>query len=209
MRIKSIVPGGSTLMAAAFVILAAGTTFAQDHRPGQPMHHQMQEMRGQPMMMAMMEGPRMALRERERLGLSEDQVRELEAVQDRMRQAHRQPMERMRAMHRELAAAMNDELDEAEARAALQRMAEVRTEMGLAMLRARQETRAILTEQQRERLSEVGREHMGQMQRMRGMMREERGMGRGMMGPGMMMMLCPMMQDDSQDPESEPHDHEH
>jgi Spy/CpxP family protein refolding chaperone len=109
-------------------------------------------------------------------------------------------MERMQELHRELEAATNDELDEARARAALQRMAEMQTELRLAMLRARQQTRAILTAEQREGLAELGRAHMEHMHHMM----QEHGMHR-MMGPGM-MMECPLMQHGG---ERERHRHDH
>jgi Spy/CpxP family protein refolding chaperone len=199
MQSRLVPLSGSLLVALALVSVAATTAAAQDHPHGHGMH---QHMHGHPMMMAMMDGPHLALREREQLGLSADQVRRLEAVQEGLREAHHAPMERMREIHQELSAAMNEELDEARARAALQRMAEVHTEMGLAMLRARQETRVILTSEQRERLAELGHEHM---EHMRHMMERGEGMPPGMMGPGM-MMECPLMQHGG---ERERHRHDH
>jgi len=188
----------SAALALGVVLLTAADGLGQDHHGEhghQEMHHH-QEMHGQAMMgmmgmmgrTGMMEGPQFALRERERLGLSGEQVQALESIHESLHQAHMETMTEMQAAREEVEAAMEDHLDEARARAALERMAGMHVEMGLSMLQARQQTRETLTEEQRQRLAEAAQERMHHMQemmeRMRGMMMPGMG-GPGMRGPGM------------------------
>lgn len=183
----------SVALALGLVLLTAVDGLGQDHHREhghQEMDHH-QEMHGQAMMgmmgmmgrTGMMEGPQFALRERERLGLSGEQVQALESIHESLHQAHMETMTEMQAARQEVEAATEDDLDEARARAALERMAGMHVEMGLSMLQARQQTRETLTDEQRQRLSEAAQEgmrHMHEMmERMRGMMMP------GMRGPGM------------------------
>lgn len=164
----------------ALVLGTAGVLFAQT---GGGMGHRMAMMADCPMMRAMQESPAAALRQRDQLGLSPDQVRRLEALDRSAHQAHGEPVQRMRALHQEIArAAEGDRFDEAAARAAFGRMGEIHTEMGVAALRARHQVRQILTPEQRDRLSR----RPGGMMGMHGMM-----MGRG-------IEHCPMMQGGAQ-----------
>ncbi len=131
-----------------------------------------------PMMAAMAGGPDAALRHREALGLSGQQVQLLEALRRSSDPAHTQGMERMRALHQEIRrASEGDRFDEAAVRAAVGRMGELHTEMAVAMLRSQHEVRQILTPEQREKLLKIGSGMMGM---------------HGMMGGGM-MQDCPMM----------------
>lgn len=136
-----------------------------------------------PMMHGMAEGPGAALEHRDALALSEEQVAELEAIEKRTAESRRAVMERMREIHREIHAATEGErFDEATARATFDRVGNLHTEMGLTVLRARHEARAILTAERREKLADLGAQGTG----MHGMM----GGMHGMMG---MMNDCPMM----------------
>ena len=210
---------------AGGLVLSAGVLHAQLGEPvresertqqmgDMPMGDMMAMMRSCPMMQARAGGPAAALRHREALDLSEAQVRQLEAMQESMRE-HRQPaMERMRETHRELAEATGEgRLDEARARAALDRMSGLHTDMAMGMLRSTARVREILTPDQNAKLQEMGGNMMGSgmMQMMMRMMMggdsmggmEMEGMdmeggmmdGAGMEGMGMMNMEnCPMMQ---------------
>lgn len=138
----------------------------------------MMSMKDCPMMGAMTHGPEAALRHRTELGLSADQVQRLEELQKNA-PADGAMMGRMQETHAKMNAATEGAtFDEAAARAAFEEMNRMHTQMGIAMLRTRHAVRQILTAEQQEKLSELGRGGM-----MGGM--------HGMMG---MMKDCPMMQ---------------
>ena len=146
-------------------------------------------MRDCPMMQGMAQGPAAALKHRDSLALSGTQVQKLEAIRTRTEEARTGAMERMTALHREIAAVAGaDRFDEAAVRRAFTQMGTAHTEMGVAMLRFRHETRETLTPEQREKLARLGGGMMG-MQGMPEMMAGDMG---GMMG---MMQACPMMQE--------------
>lgn len=166
----------------------AGVLFAQKQMKdrtgggGMGMMGMMSMMRDCPMMGAMAQSPAAALDNREELGLSDAQVKRLETLREGTEQARTQAMQRMRALHQEIGKTTEGErFDEAAARAAFDRMGDLYTEMGISMLRTRNEVRQLLTPEQRKKLEETGSGMMG----MGGMM--------GMMG-GMDMENCPMMQ---------------
>ena len=140
-----------------------------------------------PMMQSMAEGPASALKHRDSLRLSDAQVQRLQTIEARSGAARRAAMERMKPLHDELAKLSRaDRFDEVAARRAYGHMGELHTDMHVAMLRARHETRETLTAEQRTRLARVGSDMNG-MKNMHGMM--------GMMGGemGAMMKDCPMM----------------
>ena len=177
------------LVLAAAGALFAGVLYAQNQksdgeRTQGGMMGMMEMMRDCPMMSAMMQGPDMALKHRSELGLTDAQAQRLQALRDGAKQSHMQAMQRMQALHREIAEASKGErFNEAAVRAAFDRMGDLHTEMGVAMLRTRQEARQVLTPEQRNKLEQMGSGMMG----MGGMMRMH-----GMMGGGM-MEDCPMM----------------
>jgi Spy/CpxP family protein refolding chaperone len=167
-------------------LAAAGMLYAQQSGGMSGMMSMMEKC---PMMGAMRESPQAALEHRQELGLTEAQVRQMESLQEGVKQARMQAMERMRAVHEEIAAATEGEIfDEAAVRAAFDRMGDLHTEAGVAMLRTRHEVRQVLTPEQREKLSELG----GGMMDMHGMMQMMGGMEHcpmmqgGMMGEGIM-----------------------
>lgn len=134
------------------------------------------------MMGAMTQGPEAALRHEAELGLTADQVQRLEALQ-KDAPAHGAMMGRMQEVHARMNAATEGAaFDEAAARAALEEMNAVHTQMGLAMLRTRHAVRQILTPAQQEKLAELSRSGMmGGMHRMMGMMKDCPMMKGGMM----------------------------
>lgn len=160
-------------------LAAAGMLYAQKSGGMSGMMGMMSMMENCPMMSGMRESPQAALEHREELELTEAQVGRLESLQEGAKPARMQAMERMRAVHEEIAAATAGEaFDEAAVRTAFDRMGDLHTETGVAMLRTRHEVRQILTPEQREKLSELG----GGMMNMHAMMQ--------MMGG---MEHCPMM----------------
>ena len=147
-----------------------------------------------PMMGAMARGPEAALRHQEELGLTNEQVQDLETLAERNGPARSAVMQQMRALHAEIDDASSGEIfDEAAVRRAFDRMGRIHGEMGVAMLRMGREVREILTPAQQETFGELA----GQMNGMMGMMMNGMGgMGdsEGMAGmEGMMMEDCPMM----------------
>ena len=170
--------------ALAFVLVAgvatAGLLYAQQSGGMGGMMGMMNMMENCPMMSAMRESPQAVLKQREDLNLTPAQTQRLEALQERTQKARKPMMERMQAVHQEIQRATEGErFNEAAARAAFDRMGDLHTEMGIAMLHNRNEVRQVLTPEQRRKLQE-----------MRGGMM---GMGGGM---DMMEMMrnCPMMQ---------------
>lgn len=117
-----------------------------------------------PMMRGMTGSPGAILQHRDSLGLSDEQVRRLEALRDGARKDMREAMTDMlaaRSALREVVAAQ--QLDEAGARAALERMGRAHTDMGLTMLRSRRDALAVLTAAQRKQFDKVAGSMMGMM----------------------------------------------
>jgi hypothetical protein len=177
----------------ALLIASAGLLAAQDapaghgamHRHGEGQHGMMH---GCPMHAAMAQGPQAALQHRDHLGLSADQVQRLEAAHGRMHQAHQQVMPQMQEVHRQIAAATEAaRFDEQVARTATQRAGQLHADMMLANLRAQNETRGILTAQQREQLTQHAQHQGGGMHGGQGAHGQHGAHGGGM------GMRCPMM----------------
>lgn len=169
-------------------LVVGGALYAQQsgNAPMGGMMGMMSMMKDCPMHQGMAEGPGKALEHRDELGLSAQQVARLEALEARDSAARGPAMQRMMAVHREIAQASEGErFDEAAARTGFDRMGELHTDMGIAMMRTRHEVRSVLTSEQREKLAELGGMMGMHGMDMEGMM--------GMMG-GMDMSDCPMMQ---------------
>ena len=203
------------LVAALLALPVAGAAQqGQQHRHGQQQEAQGGQMRGMmgmqqgqmmgmhgPMMgmMGMMAGPSpaMILQQREALELTAEQVQELEALEERLAKARAGHMESMQTLHQRLAEqAQGPDLDLEAYESSLRSLADEQIAMQMAMARAGQEAREVLTAEQREKLR-IGMQFMrgSMMQMMRGRVE---GMGSGGMGSmmgGMMMggMSCPMM----------------
>jgi len=111
----------------------------------------------------LLEGPTLALEHWEYLDLTVDQLRRLEDLEllvDRERQILLLGMEAARL---ELEVATDTAFDEARVRAALDRIADARTEASLLTLRAREQTLALLTPEQAALLNQYAREHVHMM----------------------------------------------
>ena len=213
MKALKIVTGAALVVG---LMGAGGAAYAQIGEPVREARADRMEgmsmMDGCPMMRAHMSGPAAALKHGEALELTDAQIRDLEMLRDAM-SANRQPaMERMMEAHRQLTAATEQgQFDEARARAALERMSGLHTEMAMGMLRTRARVQEILTPQQRTELDELsgGMMQGGMMRMMMRMMMDGDSMGgmmrgggmegmegmEGMGGMGMMDMMahCPMM----------------
>ncbi len=144
---------------AFFAVLAAGfvavrAISAQGHGGIMGM---MPMMKDCPMMGGMMHGPEAVLRDKAELGLTDEQVQRLEVLQNST--PDRAAMtKRMQEIHGRMSAAAGDAaFDEGAARAAMEEMARMHTEMGVFMLRTQHQVRQILTPEQREKLRELGR----------------------------------------------------
>jgi Spy/CpxP family protein refolding chaperone len=117
---------------------------------------------------------------RQQLGLTDDQVRRLEALRSNMG-APRNEAEMMRAQA-DLMEATRGDVNMNAARAALERINRIRVDEELAALKARQDIRNVLTAEQKSRLDAMrqnGREAMGQG---RGAQPMRQGFGPGMGG---------------------------
>lgn len=191
-----------SFLVAALLVLPTAALAQQEHRHGRDQEARGQEQgtmmgmrqHGQMMgMMAMMAGPHpmMILRHREALGLTDEQVGKLEALQERLAGTRTAHMEGMQALHRKLAEqATAPEMDLEAYESTLREAADQRVEMHMAMARAGREAREVLTPEQREKLR-VGLGFMrGTMEMMQGM---ERMGAAGGMAPMMEGMPCPMM----------------
>lgn len=161
---------------------------ARQMRDTAGMHAMMSMMAECPMMSSMMQGPGAALGLRRELALNADQVTRLEALQSALRQSSVRTTDSMTALHKEFGAITGaPQLDENAARRLYDRMGSLHTETGVALLRARFDTRAVLTAQQRTTLENRSKDMMG----MHGNMRMgEMSMGGMRMGH---MSSCPMM----------------
>ena len=167
-------------LAGAFAIGGTGVLYAQSQEHGMGMMNMMGDC---PMMGTAAEAPSAALQHRDTLGLTPDQIAQLESLQEGIAEAREDRMAHMRDVHVEIAeAATGEEFSEGAARDAFRRMGDLHTEMGMEMLRARHESRQVLTAEQREILAGLpsGAMGMGPMQGMGGMME--------------MMEDCPMME---------------
>lgn len=181
MRNRKIFGALAATTVLGFGLLADGSLYAQqrdDAKTGM-----MGMMNDCPMHATMAESPASVLKHRKDLGLTSDQVSRLEALEPRTAAAHKTAMQGMAVLHKQINAASSEErFDEAAARSAFGRMGELHTEMGLAMLRTRQEVRGVLTSEQRKKLVEL---RGGGMHGMKGM--------KGMKMGGSSMEDCPMM----------------
>ncbi|MEI6739087.1 MAG: Spy/CpxP family protein refolding chaperone [Gemmatimonadaceae bacterium] len=127
----------------------------------------------------------MLLRQRDRLGLTADQVKKLEALQAAPQpQVNAADLLRARA---DLMDATRGDANPEKARTAMDRMAKLRTDVAVARLKARQEARNVLTPAQKAQVDAMaqrmkGRMRGAMMQRMRGGQRG--GQRGGLMGPG-------------------------
>lgn len=135
-----------------------------------------------PMMGGMMGGPDAVLRHKAELGLSDEQVQRLQVLQNSTPDRAAM-MKRMQEIHGKMNAAARDAaFDEGAARAAMEEMAGMHTDMGVFMLRTQHQVRQILTPEQREKLRELGRGGMMGGMMMGGMMKNCPMMNGGMMG---------------------------
>lgn len=181
------------LAAGAFAAGGAAVAYAQaQDGGGMGMKEGMVMMAGCPMMRAAAEGPAAVLEQRERLNLSEAQVARLEELREAGARVRAESTAAMRELHRQIEAITSAEpFDEAAARDAFGRMGDLHGRTGLAMARARHETRSVLTPEQRETLSGLSSGMMGDMGDMDGMDGME-----GMIPMRRMMEMmrrCPMM----------------
>ncbi len=189
-----------TMLALIVGLLATRPISAQERAGGAKkeqgmkgdMMMSMRSMGDCPMMGAMMRGPGAALSRRKALGLSDAQVQRLEALRASETQAMKQPMDSMTALHRRMAALADaEQLDESAVRAEFDRLSALHTEMGMAMMRATHDVRALLTPEQRKTLAAGSGAGMG----MRGMSGQDMS-GCPMMG-GMMGHMSDGMKSDS------------
>lgn len=189
-------------VAFGFMQVPADAHALQDPPPDttRQQQEQQQEQDGQPespIATSVMQGPHMALQNRQELELSQEEVQELERLRDDLGEERQEAAEEMRSIQQELSQAHNGSLEEERARDAFEEMAELHTELGMEMLRARMEVREVLGPERHQQLVELGRDRMEEMterlcdpsmmdEEMRSMMES------GIMGP--MMMHCPGME---------------
>jgi Spy/CpxP family protein refolding chaperone len=156
-------------LAGICLVLAGTPLIAQQPSPGTPApggRRAMAPMAGMsmmdcPMMSAMTDGPAAALRAGSALHLSGEQRTKLEQLQRQVDAASKPSMDSMQAIHKELTAlGRQPTFDERAARATLDRMGRIHTEMGVAMLRAAHEVSTILTPAQRDSLAAISKRHM-------------------------------------------------
>lgn len=192
--------GRWSILALAGILMSTPVLAQQGQQmsSGMPMMQQ-----GTQQCMAMMGGPSpaMLLQHRDVLGLSADQVRRLEAIQDRAQTA-RPGMKP--AMQAHMAAAELLESDAPDLKAYEARLREAADHMvraHAAMARLNVEARGVLTAPQRAKLPALRSSMMGMM---RGRAHVMAGMSDA--GMGGMMMPCMMMTPDST---SEAHHHKH
>lgn len=138
---------GMTTVLAAALTLAPASAFAQA-RPPAPM-------RGA--VMAPANPARAVLRHREALGLTDEQVKRLEALAQAQEKALQpQGPDRLRALA-DLWQAASGDVNLDAARAALERLSRLHNDAVLARLRARKEARDVLTPEQRTKLDALMR----------------------------------------------------
>lgn len=145
----------TSLVVAGLVALRAlpAQDAARQMRDTSSMQARMSMMADCPMMSSMTQGPGAVLGLQKELALTAAQVTRLEARQSALRQSSARSADRMTAVHKEFAAVFNaPQLDENAARRLYDRMGSLHSEMGVAFLRARFDTRAVLTPEQRTKL---------------------------------------------------------
>ena len=172
----------TTILSAAALLLAAAPLSAQDTtRTRAPRPRMEGRMPAGPGMMGRDMGPgprsggapaRMLLGQRERLQLTDEQVRRLEALDATQREALRPNEPAMLRARADLMEAMQRDNIEG-ARTALDRLSRIRNDQVIAGMRARKEARDVLTAEQRARIDDM---RAGGMRRMR----PAGGPGRGM-----------------------------
>jgi Spy/CpxP family protein refolding chaperone len=179
------------LLIATAALLVSMPALAQQHN--HPGHHQGHEQRmGMMAEHCPMKGgaqPAMILLHADHLGLSQDQVRRIEAIRDRTDgAAHMQGAMATQRQAAELLQAEQPDLAAFEAR--LRQAADHMVQAHTTMARAAVDARAILTPEQRASLAGMAHGAMGH-----GDMGHGAGHGHGAMGEGHagMMMGCPMM----------------
>jgi Spy/CpxP family protein refolding chaperone len=111
----------------------------------------------------LLEGPTLALDHWEYLDLTVDQLRRLEDLELLVDREREVLLVEIEAARLELEAATDTPFDEARIRAALDRVANARTETSLLTLRARDQTLALLTPEQATLLDRYAREHVHMM----------------------------------------------
>lgn len=122
----------------------------------------MSMMRDCPMMAAMTHGPAAALARRKALRLTADQVQRLEVARERAQVGERPAMDSMSLLHDRFKTLVEaEEFSEATVRALFERMGVLNAEMGVSMLRARHDTRVILSAEQRQQLDAGAKGMMG------------------------------------------------
>lgn len=181
MRNRKIFGALAATIVLGFGLLVGGSLYAQQRDDAQMgMMGMMAMMNDCPMHAAMAESPAAVLKQGNELGLSPEQVARIEALEARTAAAHKTAMQEMPALHKQIkAASSEDRFDEVAARRAFDRMGDLHTEMGVAMMRTGQELRGVLTSEQRKKLTDL------RPGGMHGMM--------GMMMGGSSMEDCPMM----------------
>ncbi|MBI4410638.1 MAG: Spy/CpxP family protein refolding chaperone [Gemmatimonadetes bacterium] len=169
-------------LALALVLAAARSLSAQEPQPQHGPGMMGMAMAGCPMMGAgHAGGAAAALAHRERLGLTADQVKRLEAIAAAEREAVRSREPALMRARADLLEASSPEINLDRARVPLERLEKLRTEVALEHLKARRDARQALTAEQRARLEALGGPRvMGGMH--------------GMGGPGGMMGMMGMMQ---------------
>jgi hypothetical protein len=111
----------------------------------------------------LIEGATLALEHWEYLDLTVDQLRRLEDLELRVERERQVLLLGMEAARQDLEGATDTAFDEARIRAALDRIADARTEASLLTLRAREQTLALLTPEQAALLHQYAREHVHMM----------------------------------------------
>lgn len=176
----------TTILSAAALLLAAAPLAAQDSARTRAPRPRAEA--GRPAGPGMMRGDmgpgpriggapaRMLLGQRERLQLTDEQVRRLEALDATQREALRPNEPAMLRARADLMEAMQRDNIEA-ARTALDRLSRIRNDQVIAQMRARKDARDVLTAEQRARIDDM---RAGGMRRMR----PAAGPGRGMRDRG-------------------------
>lgn len=169
---------GWVLVAAACFSLLPSTLVWGQERPARPpqspgpgMMEMMQRMQrrgggvpgGRIRMHAFRNPAEAVLRLRERLALTDEQVRRLEALATSQREALRPSGPDLLRARADLLEATSPDIDLDAARAALERLSRLRTDAALARLRARKEVRDVLTAEQRSKLDDLGVSGAGRM----------------------------------------------
>jgi Spy/CpxP family protein refolding chaperone len=179
------------LLIATAALLVSMPALAQQHNhPGQHEgHEQRMGMMAEHCPMMGVAQPAMILRHVDDLGLSQDQVRRIEAIRDRADGAAH--MQGAMATHRQAAELLRaDQPDLAAYEARLRQAADHMVQAHTSMARTAVDARAILTPEQRASLAGMAHGTMGH-----GAMGHGAGHGHGAMGEGHagMTMGCPMM----------------